>query len=219
MKIPIKPILPFTFAGCLATASLFAVTGSHAQTATPTATASPSGTPTPTDHTAKGQFRDSSGNSGTFVETFTVADDVTTDTVVYTLSSDSTQTSTETLTTTTNTDGTKTVVYSDLGFGATAAFTSTTTYAASTKGVAAGTGTFTAADGTTGTLIALSIHNGPTSITNTDFTSAAGAVTREVRLEEKGGGGDSVKTVDVDAAGTVTVTTVTRFGGMHHQHP
>ena len=175
-------------------------------------------TPTPTNHTVNGQFRSSDGSSGTFVETFTVADAVTTDTIVYALT-DGTTTSTETLTTTANADGTKTVVYSDLAFGASTAFTSTTTYTAAQGGSAVGTGTFTAADGTTGVLAAVSARNGHNSIVSTDFTSVTGVLTREVRLEEMANPGDVVKLLEVDAAGVLTTTTVTRFGGMHHQHP
>ncbi len=212
---PLRPLFTLALTGCLA-ASLSTAPTASAQTATPTPTVT--ATPTPTDRTANGQFHDSNGNQGTYVETFTVADDVATDTIVYTLSG-STGTRTETLTTTTNTDGTKTVVFSDLGFGATVAFTSTTTYTVGKGGSAVGSGTFTAADGTTGVLAAVVAHNGQTSITSTDFTSTAGVLTREVRLEEKANGSDTEKVLEVDGSGTLTTVTTTRFGGMHHQHP
>ena len=92
-------------------------------------------------------------------------------------------------------------------------------YSASMHGSAVGTGAYTAADGTTGVLAAVTARNRLTSITSMDFTSAAGVVTRQVRLEEKGEGSDAVKMFVVDASGTLTATTSTRFGGMHHQHP
>lgn len=200
----------------LAIGTCFAIPPSIVATAsdeTPTAAVTTSSQ----DRSVSGQFKSSDGDAGTFIETYTVADPVTTDTIIYTMT-DSTTTRTETLTTTANSDGTKTVTVNELGFGDTTAFTSTTTFAASKGGSAVGTGIYTAADGTTGVLAVVIARNGQTSITSTDFTSATGILTREIRLEEKGQG-DTVKTLNVDASGALTVTTITRFGGMHHQHP
>jgi len=214
MKNSSTPLLILAFTGCIAAVGWSLVPAASAQTATPT----PSAWSTPSDRTARGFFQSSDGNKGTYVETYVFSNGTTTDTVVYTLN-DSTETSTEMLTATTNTDGTKTIVFSDTGFGATVAFTSTTTYTASKGGSAVGTGTFTAVDGTTGVLAAVVARNRQTSITSTDFTSALGVISREVRLEEKGGGGDVVKTLEVDATGTLTTATITRLGGMRHPHP
>ena len=61
-------------------------------------------------------------------------------------------------------------------------------------------------------------RNGETRIVSLDLTGTAAAFTREVRIEEKSAGGDSDKILDVDAAGALAVTTITRFGGMHHHH-
>ncbi len=205
MKIHSTPLLTLAFAGCLV------ATGLSSTTPTSTAT-SPS-----KDRTVSGTFTFSDGNKGTYVETYTVVGVVATDTTVYT-STTLSETSTETLTTTTNTDGTKIVVFSDLGFGATVAFTSTITYAASTDGNAVGTGTFVSVDGTVGTLTAVLAKDGQTSITSINFTSALGVLTREVRLEDNGNGCDTDKILDVDAAGVLTVTTIARLGGMHHHH-
>ena len=91
-----------------------------------------------------------------------------------------------TTTTTTNPDGTTTVVFSDLDFGATVAFTSTTTYSAPVNGSAIGTGTFTAVDGTTGNLTSVTTRTGQADANSINFTSAAGALTRQLRLEERG---------------------------------
>ena len=214
MKRLLFPILYFVSANCITAAESADTPGAQAQMATPVASA----TLAASDKLAHGQFRFSDGSNGTFVETYVVTDSIATDSIIYTLA-DSTESSTETMTTTTNSDGTKTVDYSDLGFGATVAFKSTITYIVSKGGSAVGTGIFSTPNGTTGVLAAVVARNGQTSITSTDFTSSAGALTRQVRLVEKGGGSDAVKTLDVDAAGTLTTTTLTRFGGMHHQHP
>lgn len=205
MKIHRVPFLALALAGCLAAVGWSAVPDASAETTTTA------------DHTASGKYKSSTGDEGTYVETYTVVGTVATDTIVYT-STTLSETSTDTLTTTTNTDGTKTVVYADLGFGATVATTLTISFTASTSGSAVGSGTFVSADGTTGTLAAVAAKNGDTSIISIDFTSTLGALTREVRLEEKCNGGDVDKILDVDASGALTVTTITRFGGMHHHH-
>ena len=172
----------------------------------------------PQDHTASGNFQTGDGSKGTYTETFTVSGAVTTDTVVYTLTS-SAETSTVTTTTTVNTDGTQTVEFSDQAFGAATAFTSTTNYTLDSSGDAAGTGTFAAADGTTGTLTALKVRGEHVSTTSLNFTSTAGALTRQVRLEARGGPGDLLKVADVDVLGTLTTTTILRFDDAHHPHP
>lgn len=205
MKIHSTPFLALAFTGCLLTAGLSSASPASAATSTSK------------DRTISGTFTSSDGNKGTYVETYTVVGAVATDTIVYT-STTLSETSTETLTTTTNTDGTKTVVFSKLGFGATVAFTSTITYITSTGGNAVGTGTFVAVDGTVGTVTAVLAKNGQTSITSIDFTSALGVLTREVRLEENSNGCDTDKILDVDASGVLTVTTIARLGGMHHHH-
>lgn len=110
-------------------------------------------------------------------------------------------------------------MFNELGFGATAAFTSTTSFTSVKGGSAVGTGVFTATNGTSEVLATVVARNGQTSIISTDFTSTAGVLTRQVRLEEKGDGDDVVETFDVDATGTLTESIITLFGGMHHQHP
>ena len=170
------------------------------------------------DHTASGNFQTGDGSKGTYTETFTVSGAVTTDTVVYTLTS-SAETSTVTTTTTANTDGTQTVEFSDLAFGATTAFTSTTNYTPDSSGDAVGTGTFTAADGTTGTLTAVKVRAEHVNTTSFNFTNTAGALTRQVRLEERGGPGDLLKVADVDVLGTLTTTTIMRFDDARHPRP
>ncbi len=206
MKIHSTPFLALAFASCLVAAGVSSAPSASAASST-----------TSKDRTVTGTFTSSDGNKGTYVETYTIVGTVATDTIVYT-STTLSETSTETLTTTTNTDGTKVVVFSDLGFGATVAFTSTITYGIGTSGNAVGTGTFVAVDGTTGTLTAILAKNGQTSITSIAFTSALGVLTREVRLEENGNGCDTDTILDVDAAGVLTVTTIARLGGMHHHH-
>ena len=172
----------------------------------------------PQDHIASGNFQTGDGRKGTYSETFTVSGSVTTDTVVYTLTS-SAETSTVTTTTTANTDGTQTVEFSNLGFGATTAFASTTNYTLDGSGDAVGTGTFTAADGTTGALTAVRVRAEHVSTTSFNFTSTAGALTRQVRLEARGGPGDLLKVADVDVLGTLTTTTILRSDDAHHPHP
>ena len=206
MKILPSSLLILTLAACFATTHQSATAGSSSS--------SPS---TTQDHTTSGSFQTSAGIKGSYEETFTVAGLVVTDTVVYT-SADGTETSTVTTTTTTNPDGTTTVVFSDLDFGATVAFTSTTTYSAPVNGSAIGTGTFTAVDGTTGNLTSVTTRTGQADANSINFTSAAGALTRQLRLEERGGPGDTLKVVDVDVLGTLTSTTMSRFDGMHRPH-
>ena len=207
MKTLPSSLLILTLTGCLAT-----IHWSSAATSTTTPTTTTPG------HTSSGDFQTSAGIKGSYEETFAIADSVVTDTVVYT-SADGTETSTVATTTTTNTDDTTTVVFSDLDFGATVAFTSTTTYSAPVDNSTIGTGTYAAADGTTGTLTAIITRTGQANVTSINFTSAAGALTRQVRLEERGGPGDTLKVVDVDVLGTLTSTTLSRFDDMHHQHP
>ena len=214
MKIVIPPVRSIVFAGYLVAIGFGASPRAQGQSAQPAATVSP----TPSDGTAHGQFRSSDGTSGTYVETYVVTDATATDSITYTLA-DSTESRTENLVTTTNSDGTKTVDYDELDFGTATPFKSTTAYTISKGGSAVGTGIFIAANGTTGVLAAVVARNGQISITSTDFTSSAGTLTRQVKLEEKGDGVDVVKTLDVDAAGTLTTTNLTRSGGMHHQHP
>ena len=133
-----------------------------------------------------------------------------------------------TTTTTVNTDGTQTVEFSDQAFGAATAFTSTTNYTLDSSGDAVGTGTFAAADGTNGTLTELkvrgeraggAVRGEHVSTTSLNFTSTAGALTRQVRLEARGGPGDLLKVADVDVLGTLTTTTILRFDDAHHPHP
>ena len=205
MKTPPSSLLILTLAGCFA--------ATHPCAAVP----SSSSASTTQDHTTSGSFQTSAGIKGTHEETFTVADSVATDTVVYT-SADGTEASTVTTTTKTNTDGTSTVVFSDLDFGATVTFISTTTYSAPVDGSAIGTGTFTAVDGTTGTLTSITTRTGQANVNSINFTSTAGALTRQVRLEERGGPADTLKVADVDVLGTLTSTAMSRFEGMHRPH-
>ena len=175
-----------------------------------------------------GNFRYNDGtttSAGTFVETHATSGTTTTDTVVYTLTSTG-ATSTDTTATTTNTDESKTVVYTHTAFGATASFAATVTFPAytttrttnrgstitRTSASPYGTGTFTAADGTTGTLTTI-VADG---IEATDLNDATTGLTRELR--EDGDGFASSKTYSVSPAGVVTITSLTRFSGSHGHH-
>lgn len=191
---------------------------SIAQTPSPSPSATPTATPTPRNHTANGNFRASGGQSGTYVETFTVADGTTTDAIVYT-PADSTETSTVTLVSVANSDGTRTVTLTRQAFGETASFTSVTIYSARENGSFYGTGTYTTADGVAGALTSLVTRTGPENINATDYISTAGALTRELVIESRSNGGDNEKTLTVDSDGTPATTSITRFGGMHHHHP
>ena len=216
MKIQ-RSILVLTTVGGLALASPLA---SRAETSTHSSSTSQ-------DRTASGSFRLSDGTVGTYVDTLTVADNVSTDKVVYTATSAS-GTSTVTTVTTLNTDGSRLVVYTDLGFGATVPFTSTTTFAACVTASAStgghgnmtagsiGTGTYTAADGTAGTLVSLLTRDGQDTILSTDYTSAAGVLTRELRLTSQGPGSLTIRTLSATAANVLTVTTLSRFSDDHH---
>ena len=206
MKSLFSPIRCFAYAGYIMAVASIVASRTYAQSASPTASASPASA----DRTAHGQFRSSDGTNGTYLETYLVSDNSSTDTIVYTLA-DSAESRTEIMATLTNSDGTRTVDYSELGFGATIAFKSTTTYIVSKGGSAVGTGIFTTPGGITGVLAAVVARNGQTSITSTDFTSSAGVLTRQVKLEEKGDDNDALKKLDVDATGTLTTTTLTRL--------
>ncbi len=177
--------------------------------------------------TASGTFRTSDGSKGNYTVTYSFSGATTTTTSVYTLLS-STQTSTDTTVTTNNLDGSRIVTFSHLGFGATVPFSSTTTYpttiqttaatVTSPKGTsgAVGTGTYTAADGTSGTLVSLLTHGNQEVITSTEYTSAVGVRTRELRIENNGGTNQVIRTLTVDSANALTATALTLFPGRHH---
>ena len=200
-------LLAAALTGCLAAGNLVAVSSAVAQTTTATTTR---------DRTTTGNYRSTDGTAGTYIETFSLAGKVSTDKIVYTPTG-STETITDLMVVTVNADGTKTSVTTQFALGATTPSTFTVAVSAQVHGAAAGTGTFTLADGTAGTLTALVYKAGPANLTSLDLASAAG-LTRVLRSEERGNGGDSDTLVTVTPAGTLTSVTLIRFGGMHHHH-
>ena len=176
------------------------------------ATVSAKTSSTSADYTISGQFTET-GYSGTYVETHTVVTDVTTDTLV--LTATTAAVSTITTTTTTNTDGSKIVVFSDLGFGASVASTFTVDLAAPVSGSAVGTGTFILSGGTTGTLKALRFTVGGEEVTSLVLTSLTGVVSEDV-LISGGAGCAADEILSVSAANALTVTSLKLSAGSHH---
>ncbi len=184
-------------------------------------------TTTTHNYAISGGFRSSDGTAGTYVETRFNNGTSTTDTIVYT-STDATTTGTDTTVTTLNADDSKTVVFTHVALGTTAPFTSTTTFAALTTTATYaggtttrtspspyGTGTFTAEDGTTGTLTTF-VADG---IASTDYVNATLGLTRVFREEGSDGRRNSIKILSVSPAGVLTTTTLTlnRGGGRGHR--
>ncbi len=165
-----------------------------------------------TTKTVKGDFRSSDGNSGTYVATIAVNGEVTTETVVYTRSSDQ-ETSTDITTTTKDpADKSRTISYSHTDYGSTAEFTSNKTIA-KVKGGFSGSGTYTTAAGTTGTLTSLESSASGVSAKTTTYTSSAGKVTTNLRLEEDALdlGIVAIKVLALNPDGTTTATVTTRY--------
>lgn len=159
--------------------------------------------------TIRGDFKDSNGNKGTYVATITKDGTSTTEQVVFTRKSDQ-ATSTDTTTTVKNTDGSRTVNFSHNNFGATAQFTSAKTVTPEKHGQAYGTGTYTTAEGVSGTVTTLESGIGGTTAVNSTRASANGT-TIELRLRESGLGFTADKIITLNPDGTVSAAINTRF--------
>jgi hypothetical protein len=157
--------------------------------------------------TLKGTFHSSDGVTGKFVETIDVNGDTTTDKRVLTRKSDG-ATSTDTTVTTKTSDTSETVVYTHLGYGASAAYTSTKTVT-KIKGGATSAGTYTDASGGAGTIKSLDTTAGLTSISATQSTDASNAVTTDLHTQETDADRGLIKDITVAPDGTVTATVST----------
>ena len=194
----------------LALAALgFALLPAHASAQTATETTS---TLTfPVTHTFSGNFKSTDGNSGTFVNTVTTNSATSKhDVVVFTRSSDS-ETKTDTTDTTTNADGSRTVAYSSLDYGATTPFTSNKTITKEKHGQFVGTGTYTTAAGVSGDLTTLESKADIVDVVSAVYNSSSTGITNALHLEEDGFGFVTVKTLDLAPGGKLTVVVTTRY--------
>ena len=168
-----------------------------------------------------GSYTSSDGTTGTFVETRTVADSVTTDKIVYTQASTA-LTSTDTAVVTLNTDDSATLAFTHLGFGSTVPFTADFTFAATSVTLMDGTtktfpgsygvGTYKYASGATGTASTF-VSAGPGGTTAaTDLLSETTGLTRQLLSVEGDFHGITTKTITVTPAGDLTTATVTLTG-------
>jgi hypothetical protein len=160
-----------------------------------------------TTKTRKGAFKSTDGNRGTFIETVVTNGDTKTDTFVYTRGSDK-ETSTD-ITTTTDVSATShTVSYSHTDYGSTTPFVSKKTVD-EVKGGNFGTGTYTNADGVSGTFRTLETSAGSVSVVSAAYIPSTGAGTNDLRVEEDTLGFKVVRTLSVDPAGTTSSITNT----------
>ena len=165
----------------------------------------------PVVHTYSGNFKSTDGNSGTFVNTVTTTSATTKDdVVVYTRSSDS-ETKTDTTDTTINGDGSRTVAYTSMDYGATAAFTSNKTITKEKHGQFVGTGTYTTAAGVSGDLTTLESKADIVNVVSAVYNSSTTGITNDLRLEEDGFGFVTVKHLDLAPGGVLTVVVTTRY--------
>lgn len=165
----------------------------------------------PVVHTTSGVFQNSNGESGTFVETVTLnSADSKSDVTVFTRKSDQ-ATRTETRDLTKNDDGTRTVDYRDTEYGSTAAFSSHKVLTREKDGQFSGAGTYTTADGTTGTLTTLESKAETVDAVSAVYRTSAGAISNDLRLEDSEPSFRVVKTVHLAADGTVTTLVHTRY--------
>ena len=207
----IKPTLPLPMIRTLQILGLSAAACFALGSAPVTASAQSS------DATTKvsGDFKFSDGDKGTFVRTITETTTGSTETTVFTRRSDD-ATSTDTRTVTKNTDDTRTVTVSTQDFGVTTAFTSTRVVTPEKHGDAYGTGSYTDASGVTGTFTTLESSLGNISSVDATYTSAAGAITTELRLTDDELRLREHKIVTRNPDGTVTAEVrslfVTHFG-------
>ena len=179
-----------------------------------------------------GTFTSSDGTSGTYVETKTTADLVTTDTIALT-STDLTTTGSYTITTTVNSDGSKTVVYSDLALGATVptvltltlpavtASTTTTTLCGDASVSLYATGTLSSAASLLDTLTAFVTNAGGDTVASLDFSTTLIGLARELLVVSNNGPDKVITTIDVSLLGVATTTKLTLTATAsqhHHQH-
>lgn len=165
----------------------------------------------PVVHTTSGVYKNSNGEGGTFVETVTKnSADSTSDVIVYTRGSDQ-ATSTDTRNVTKNGDGTKTVDYRSTQFGSTAAFASHKTITREKNGQFVGTGTYTTADGTTGTLTTLESQAETVNVVSAVYRSTDDAITNDLRLEDSEPLFHVVKTIHLGPDGKATTLVHTRY--------
>ena len=165
----------------------------------------------PVIQTRSGNFKSTDGNSGTFVNTITTTSPTTKgDVVVFTRSSDG-KTKTETTNTTINGDGSREVAYSSVDYGATAPFTSNKTITKEKHGQFVGTGNFTTADGTSGTLTTLETKAETVNVVSAVYNNATTGITNDLRLEDDGFGFVTTKHLNLDPTGKLTVFVTTRY--------
>lgn len=157
--------------------------------------------------TLKGTFHSSDGVSGKFVDTIEVNGATTTEKRVLTRKSDG-ATSTDTTVTTKTSDTSETVVYTHVGYGTSATYTSTKTVT-KVKGGATGLGTYTDANGVSGTLKSLDTTSGLTDISATQATDANNAVTTDLHTQETDADRGLIKDITVAPDGTVSSTVST----------
>ncbi len=165
----------------------------------------------PVVQTRSGNFKSTDGTSGTFVNTITTSSATTkSDVVVFTRSSDG-KTKTDTTNTTTNGDGSREVAYSSVDYGATAPFTSSKTVTKEKHGQFVGTGNFTTADGTSGTLTTLETKAETVNVVSAVYNNSTTGITNDLRLEDDGFGFVTAKHLSLDPTGKLTVEVTTRY--------
>ena len=120
-------------------------------------------------------------------------------------------TQTDTTNTVKNSDGSRTVDYTSTSYGATTAFSSHRTITKEKHGQFVGTGTYTTATGVTGTLTTLETSAETVNVVSAVYNSATAGITNALRLEDDGFGFVTVKRLDLDPAGKLTVIVTTRY--------
>ena len=159
-----------------------------------------------------GKFKSTDGTTGSFKESEILFDlnRSSSRTIVFTRSIDR-ATRTEETDYLTNPDGTHTENVSVTDYGATAAFTSSRTITTLARGQSTGQGTYTTADGVSGTLTTLETVSslGVDALTSV-YNSPTAGVSTEQRTQTVPAGKVVVKTIHVDADGTATSVIQTR---------
>ncbi len=158
-----------------------------------------------------GNFKGTDGVSGTFRQTAVpYSDKSSIITVIFTRSTDQ-ATRTETTTALTNDDGTVTESFTVTDYGATASFTSSRNITQEGRGQSVGQGTYRAADGTTGTVTTLETQSAlGVDVLSTVYNSPTAGVSHEQRTQTNLAGKTTVKTLTIDANGSVTSVVQTR---------
>ncbi len=165
----------------------------------------------PVTQTRSGNFKSTDGNSGTFVNTITATSATTKEeVVVFTRSSDG-KTKTDTTNTTINGDGSRTVAYSSVDYGASAPFTSNKTLTKEKHGQFVGTGTFTTATGTGGILTTLETKAETVNVVSAVYNDSTTGITNDLRLEDDGFGFVTTKHLNLDPTGKLTEEITTRY--------